>query len=154
MRLPVLLRVAPSAKTCAPLPITRHCDSDSWKKYYGSTNRNAQNQINIKMIIYNVTASVDIDVHEAWLAYMRLTHVPDVMSTGMFVSYRLTKMLAHEHEDMEIYAIQYLCKDLETLQKYQAEFAPALQADVKRLYDGKFTVFRSYLEVLEHNEQI
>ncbi len=106
------------------------------------------------MLIYNVTVSIELDVHDEWLAWMRSTHIPDVMSTGMFLSYRLTKMLGHEHEDQEIYAIQYLCKDMAHLKAYQADHAPALQAEVKRLFDGKYTVFRSLLEIIDHNEKL
>jgi hypothetical protein len=106
------------------------------------------------MVVYNITVSVDLDVHESWLGWMRHTHIPDVMSTGMFISYRLTKMLGHEHEDMEIYAVQYLCKDMAHLQTYQEEYAPALQADHKKMFDGKYTVFRSLLEILDHNERL
>jgi len=36
------------------------------------------------MIIYNVTVSVDNEVHEMWLAWMRNTHLPEVMATGYF----------------------------------------------------------------------
>jgi hypothetical protein len=106
------------------------------------------------MIVYNVTVSVDLDTHEDWLAWMRKTHIPDVMSTGMFLSYRLTKMLGHEHEDIEIYAIQYLCKDMAHLTAYQKDHAPALQAEHTKRYEGKYTVFRSFLEIIDHNERI
>jgi Domain of unknown function (DUF4286) len=106
------------------------------------------------MLIYNVTVSVDLDTHEDWLAWMRATHIPDVMSTGMFLSYRLTKMLDHEHDDIEIYAIQYLCKDMAHLQAYQADHAEPLQAAHRNRYEGKYTVFRSLLEIIDHNEHI
>jgi hypothetical protein len=106
------------------------------------------------MIVYNITVSVDLDVHEDWVSWMKETHIPDVMSTGMFVSYRLTRMLNHEHTDMEIYAVQYLCKDMAHLTTYQKDFAEALQADHRKRYDGKYTVFRSLLEIIDHNEHI
>ncbi len=106
----------------------------------------------IKMILYNVTITVDKDVHEDWLRWMRATHIPDVMSTGMFKSYRISRLIGHDHEDAEIYSIQYLVQDMPTLVRYQSDFAPALQKDVRDRYDGKFAAFRTVMELIDHNE--
>lgn len=104
------------------------------------------------MILYNVTITVDKDVHEDWLRWMHSTHIPDVMSTGMFLSYRISRLIGHEHEDAEIYSIQYLVQDMSTLVRYQSDYAPALQKDVRDRYNGKFEVFRTVMELIDHNE--
>jgi len=106
------------------------------------------------MLLYNVTITIDLGVHEDWLRWMRDTHIPDVMSTGQFVSYRLNKMLGHEHTDSEIYTVQYLVKDMAHLMRYQEEFAPALQQQHRERYDGKYAVFRTVMEVVDHNEKM
>lgn len=106
------------------------------------------------MLIYNVTVTLDLDIHQDWLHWMQETHVADVMSTGMFVSYRLCRLLSHEHTDSEIYTIQYLAKDLAHLQRYLDEFAPNLQRGMKERYEGKYAVFRTAMEVVDHNEKI
>lgn len=104
------------------------------------------------MLLYNVTVTLDLDIHEDWLRWMRTTHVPDVMSTGMFLSYRLCKLLGHEHDDSEIYAVQYLVRDMPQLRRYLDDFAPDLQRQHKERYDGKYAVFRTVMEVVDHNE--
>ena len=98
------------------------------------------------MIIYNVTVSLlDPTIHEEWLNWMKTKHIPDVMDTGCFLSNKICKLLA----DGEItYAIQYTCKDLATLEKYQTEFSPSLQEEHKKKYKGKFGAFRSLLEIV------
>ena len=106
------------------------------------------------MLLYNVTVTIDLDTHNDWLEWMRNTHIPDVMATGMFISYRMSRLLHHEHEDSEIYSIQYLVKDAESLERYQREFAPALQADHTKRYSGKFATFRTLMQVMDHNENI
>jgi hypothetical protein len=106
------------------------------------------------MILYNVTVTIDLDVQEKWLKWMREEHIPDVMATGMFLSYRLGKMLDHGHEEAEIYTVQYLCRDRMTLIRYQEDFAPELQKPMRILFDGKFLVFRSLMDVVDHNEKI
>lgn len=105
------------------------------------------------MLIYNITVTIDLDVQEDWLKWMKETHIPDVMITGMFISYRLCKLLSHEHTDSEIYTVQYMVKDMAHLMRYQDEFAPELQRQHKERYDGKYQAFRSLMEVLDHNER-
>jgi hypothetical protein len=105
------------------------------------------------MLLYNVTITVDLEIHEDWLRWMRETHIPDVMSTGMFLSYRMSRLLGHEHQDSEIFTVQYLVRDMAHLRRYQEEFAPALQQETKARYDGKFAVFRTVMEMLDHNEK-
>ena len=48
------------------------------------------------MIIYNVTLNVDNDVHTEWLEWMKHTHIPDVMATGMFLDSRICRVLAED----------------------------------------------------------
>jgi Domain of unknown function (DUF4286) len=106
------------------------------------------------MLIYNVTITIDLDVHKDWEHWMRNTHIPDVMSTGMFLSYRMCRLVGHEHTDAEIFTVQYLVKDMAHLMRYQEEFAPELQQQHSTRYDGKYAAFRSLMEVVDHNEQL
>lgn len=100
------------------------------------------------MIIYNVTVNVDESHHEEWVNWMKTVHIPDVMNTGMFVEHRFSKILAFE-EGGKSYSIQYLCKDMATLEQYQRDHAPRLQQEHTKRYDGKFAAFRTLLEVID-----
>ena len=104
------------------------------------------------MLLYNVTVTIDLDVHEECLRWMRATHIPDVMITGMFISYRLCRLIGHDHSDAEIYSVQYAVKDMAHLLRYQNEFGPEHQRQHKERFEGKYAVFRSVMEVLDHNE--
>ena len=104
------------------------------------------------MLLYNVTITLELDIQEDWLRWMRETHIPDVMATNMFVSYRMSKLLGHEHEDSAIYTIQYLVKDMATLKKYMSELAPALQEDHQKRYKDKYAAFRTVMELVDTNE--
>jgi hypothetical protein len=105
------------------------------------------------MLIYNVTITIDRDIEPQWVKWMRETHIPDVMVTGMFLSYRMSRLLSHDHADSEIYTIQYLTKDILHLQKYLDEFASALQIEHKNQFEGKYAVFRTVMEVVDQNEK-
>ncbi len=101
------------------------------------------------MILYNVTVSLDESIHIDWLEWMKAKHIPDVMATGCFVENRMLRML-NEEEGAFTYAMQYLAKDMEIYERYQREFAPALQQHYKDRYEGKFAAFRTILEVVDH----
>ena len=99
-------------------------------------------------VIYNVTVSVDSHKSDEWLKWMKEIHIPDVMKTGVFLESKISRVLAEEEGGIT-WAIQYLCPSMAEYERYQKEFAPALQADHTRLY-GRFTAaFRTLLEVHE-----
>ncbi len=103
------------------------------------------------MIIYNVTISIDVDVHEEWVQWMKDKHIPDVLETGMFIESRFTRVMGEE-ENGKTYSIQYLCSSMEIYEKYQSEHAPRLQKEVAAKYPGKFSAFRTILNVVDIKE--
>ncbi|TAF34517.1 MAG: DUF4286 family protein [Cytophagales bacterium] len=101
-------------------------------------------------VIYNVTVNIDQEIAQEWLNWMRHTHIPDVMRTGSFLSYKVLKVQAlQEDETGETYAIQYICPSAEHLKNYQQQYAPALQAEHNKRYNGKFAAFRTILDILD-----
>lgn len=99
------------------------------------------------MIIYNVTISVDEDIHDEWLEWMRTVHIPDVMETGLFVGHRILKVLSDVDTGVT-YSIQYDCHSMKELEEYHAAHAPRLQKDTQDRYGDKFVAFRTLLELL------
>ena len=95
-------------------------------------------------IIYNVTVNIDLSAHDEWVEWMQEVHIKDVMETGFFLEARFSRILAEE-DGGKSYSIQYLCQNMETLEKYQEEIAPKLQADHSSKFAGKFAAFRTLL---------
>jgi hypothetical protein len=102
------------------------------------------------MILYNVTINIDEDVHEDWLNWMKAVHIPDVMNTGLFRSYKICRILAEE-DGGKSYAIQYFCESMEMLEQYQEKHAPQLQQEHTQRYSGKFGAFRTLLQVVDES---
>jgi len=100
------------------------------------------------MIIYNVTVRVEHDVKEDWVAWMKSTHIPDVMNTGKFVSHRLCKLLGHDETDGVTYAVQYLCQNIAVYNDYIREHSEVLKKEHVERYGEKCLAFRSLLEVI------
>ncbi|MEP0368686.1 MAG: DUF4286 family protein [Cyclobacteriaceae bacterium] len=99
------------------------------------------------MIIYNVTVNIDHEIFEEWLAWMKDTHIPDVMATGCFESHKILRLL-NESPDVEglTFAIQYFAPDMKTLNTYAAQHQPALQQEVQKRYGERVVAFRTLLE--------
>lgn len=105
------------------------------------------------MILYNVTVSIDANIQDEWLGWMRSTHIPQVMETGCFLESRISRVNGEE-EGGVTYAITYLAPSEEILTTYQNEHAPALQADHSAKFAGKFAAFRTTLNVIEEFKKI
>ena len=103
------------------------------------------------MILYNVTINIEAEAHDEWLNWMRTSHVPDVLRTGIFKSCKICQLISPTQEGEEglTYSFQYLCESMDDYYRYEKEFAPALRDDVNRKYDNKFAAFRSILEIIE-----
>lgn len=102
------------------------------------------------MILYNVTVNIDDDVHDDWLSWMKEVHIPDVMDTGYFESYKICRILAEE-QGGKSYSIQYFCQSIEKLEEYQSTAAPKLQQEHTKRYSGKFGAFRTLLRVVDES---
>jgi len=101
------------------------------------------------MILYNVTVNIDTAVEKEWVKWMKDTHIPNVMSTGIFVDNKFYKLLHEAEEGGVNYSVQYFAENMDKIMEYQENHAPALQAEVKEKYEGKYITFRSLLESVQ-----
>ena len=101
------------------------------------------------MIIYHVTVKIDTEVETEWLDWMQRVHIPDVMKTGYFERSQLARVISMADTDGTSYSIQYHCKDMATLHRYQVQAAPALQKEHTDRYAGKFAAVRTLLEIVD-----
>lgn len=107
----------------------------------------SQNKI-MEPILYNVTIKIDHDIHHAWLRWMKRIHIPEVMRTGMFMEYKICRLLGVDETDGITYAVQYLCPNMTTFQLYQEQHAYVLQKAHSERYEGKFVAFRTLMKVV------
>ncbi len=100
------------------------------------------------MIIYNVTVNIDLDAHDAWVIWMRTTHIPEVMATGHFVESRMFRVLADDEGGIT-YAVQYSAPDMVQYELYREQHATRLQEAAHKQFGGRFAAFRTLLEHIE-----
>ncbi len=100
------------------------------------------------MIIYNVTININHDVHDQWFNWMKNSHIPEVLKTGLFKYHRILKVLGDEDSGGVTYSVQYYCENMVDYKSYEKNHAPQLQKKHTDKYKDKFVAFRTLLEVI------
>ncbi|GGZ20903.1 hypothetical protein GCM10007049_11880 [Echinicola pacifica] len=100
------------------------------------------------MILYNVTVNIDQSVEDEWIKFMRETHIPEVMATGLFKENKFFRLM-HEAEDGGVnYSVQYFAEDMDKIKEYQEKHARQLQDKHQLKFRDRYVIFRSLLEQL------
>lgn len=103
------------------------------------------------MILYNVTVKIMTPFREDWETWMRQIHIPDVMNTGLFTEYKMSRILGEDEKQGVTFAIQYLSPSMEKFREYQDNHAKKLQADHTEKYRDKYVAFRTIMEVIQQS---
>ncbi len=100
------------------------------------------------MIIYNITVKPDPDISEAYLEWLKETHIPAIMATGCFLKFRICRMLDVEEGDGTTLVVQYHAANRTDYETYIREYAPKLREDAFRTWGDRFLAFRSIMEII------
>jgi len=98
-------------------------------------------------IIYNVTCNVETDIANEWITWMRSVHIPEVMQTGLFISYKFMQVIGpavDEEDSGKTYAVQYILPNIENFLTYKA-----LKEKTFQKYGERVLAFRTLLEMME-----
>ncbi|MCS5490936.1 DUF4286 family protein [Algoriphagus limi] len=100
------------------------------------------------MILYNVTINVTPEIESDFIQWMRETHIPEVMATGLFSEHKFLRLLHEADDGSTNYAVQFFTESLKHMEDYEKNFAPALRAKTLERYQDKALAFRTLLEIL------
>jgi hypothetical protein len=95
------------------------------------------------VISYEVTATVRADLADAYEKYLRAEHIPELLATGCFVAARIGTAGAGR------FRIWYDAPDNAALDRYLADHAPRLRADVKERFPSGLELERESWQLLE-----
>lgn len=101
------------------------------------------------MYIYNVTINVDESIHDQWIEWMQLKHIPDVLATGKFTKALMSQVLVNEDMGGITYSIQYSCASKELLLSYYQDDAPRLRDDLQKKFSNQFGAFRTEMKIVK-----
>ena len=99
------------------------------------------------MIINNVSINILESISQEWLYCMQITHIPKMMSTGLFLSAKMTRILVEEQMGGHKYSIKYTCESKSKLDQYKHEYASKLEEKHTKKFKGKFVDFKTLIKV-------
>lgn len=100
------------------------------------------------MIVYNDTIIIEESIHDEWLNWIKTVHIPAVMATGYFNSYKMLTVIDSPNEGVT-YCIQYKADSIEQFQQYYMNHLYKLQAIHQERFDEKFVMFNTLMEEVE-----
>ena len=100
------------------------------------------------MIVYNETIIVDEGIYKEWLHWMQTVHIPAVMATGYFDSYRVLNVLDSPNEGVT-YCIQYHANNLEDYNQFNSKHQQQLQASHQQRFENMFVMFNTLMQTVD-----
>ena len=100
------------------------------------------------MYIYNVTSNIDESIQDEWLHWMKSKHIPNMLSTQLFSSAKISQVMIQEEMGGVTYAVQYTTDCVETLDTYYKNFDAENQKEIRQLFGEKVLSFSTELQVI------
>jgi hypothetical protein len=100
------------------------------------------------MVIYEVTTDVPLANVPAYEAYMRDTHIPDVLRTGCFVHATIARSIPGR------YRIRYTAVSMDVLDRYLGEHSQQFRSDFAAHLGAEVQVAREVWSELQHWEGV
>jgi len=98
------------------------------------------------MLLYNVTFGIDKTIESEWIAWMKENYIPSIMHTGLFVEYRMYKVLTHDDETSVSYSVQIFAKTIEDVLNYLNNFAPQITEIHREKFKDRHVAFNTLLD--------
>lgn len=100
------------------------------------------------MLIYNVTSKVSWQVKDAWLQWMQADHIPEIISTGLFLKFQLVRLQDVDDIDGPTFAVQYYLENRENYDLYIRQFAADFRYKTINRWGEEVISFRTLMEVI------
>jgi hypothetical protein len=101
------------------------------------------------MILYSVTVNIQAEKEEEYIDWMKNIHIPEIMSTGLFVENKFFRLLQEEEDGGVNFSSQYYAQNMEKLHQYQELYAAELQNKLKLKFGEHYIAFRTILESVD-----
>jgi len=98
------------------------------------------------MLLYNVTVGIDKEIETQWLAFIKSNYGPRVIGTGLFLDFKVYKVLTHDDDTSVSYSMQFFSDSIENVLLYLNKHAPAIVEDHRRQFKDRHIVFNTLLE--------
>jgi hypothetical protein len=100
------------------------------------------------MYLYNVTIKIREDIHKEWLLWLQQKHIPEVISTGCFLSASVFRLLEIDDSEGPTYAVQYRAESKAKYNQYIELFANDMRQRSYEKWGDQFIAFRTLMQVV------
>lgn len=100
------------------------------------------------MIVYNITTKTDWSIADAWLQWQQQEHIPEIMDTQLFNTYKIFRLLDQDDKEGPTFIIQYFISSKEKYDQYMNEFAATLRVKAFNKFGDRFISFRTLMDVV------
>ncbi|MEN2280669.1 DUF4286 family protein [Algoriphagus sp. SE2] len=101
------------------------------------------------MILYNITFTVNNEIEEDFVQWMKDTHIPDIFATGLFLEHKFFRLLNSPDDSVTNYSLQFFTENTQKLIEYESRFAQALRYETQARYGEKAIPFRTLMELVK-----
>jgi len=98
------------------------------------------------MILYNTTYSVANEVEQDWLHWMKTSHIPAILATGLPISHKVLRLLTEIDNGGATYSVQLDFNAMEDYFTYQSLHANSMQQRIQDRFSNQFVSFDTLLE--------
>ena len=100
------------------------------------------------MIINNITYSIDKNLEQDLLEWLKAVHIPEVMLTGKPKSHKIMRLLTEIENAGATFSVQYAFEKMEDFEDFENQFLDDLNYEIHKRYNGHYVFFPSLLEEL------
>ncbi|WP_338875674.1 DUF4286 family protein [Spirosoma sp. SC4-14] len=98
------------------------------------------------MILYNTTYSVANEVEQDWLHWMKTSHIPSMLATGLPAGHKVLRLLTEIDNGGATYSVQLDFNAMEDYFTYQSLHADTMQQQIQDRFANQFVSFDTLLE--------
>jgi len=100
------------------------------------------------MLIYNETFIIDDAIVDEWLRWVKDNHIPSVLGTGSFDSYKLFTILDSPNEGIT-YCLQFQTTSVERYSDFYYKRMEEIHAVHNKQFEERFALFHTLMESIE-----
>jgi hypothetical protein len=100
------------------------------------------------MIVYNDTVILDDAIEQEWLEWMKTVHIPAIMATGCFSSYRILNIIDSPNDGVT-YCVQYNADNQENFNNYFNQHLFHFQNLHQERFAERFVMFNTLMKTVD-----
>jgi len=103
------------------------------------------------MLVYNETIIIEENSYTEWLEWMKNVHIPAIMATGYFESYKILNVVDSPNEGITS-CVQYYTATSENFNKFYNQHFNKFQSLHQQRYENRFVMYNTLMEVIDEGK--